>query len=189
MKQNIISRALGAILMPIFRPLAVQLMRASVPWATYNYKGGIIGGTATGPTYNGMGFCVVEVQVDFAAIAAARVAAGSAAIGATDVLELVGVKAGTWVPMTALQVVTAEGAVATADIGDGATAAGFISNGDLNVVGWSSSLITTTYSLATAGGKLYTADDTIDMVVDSASVDVAVAHLFVPMVDLRKVRD
>jgi len=156
--------------------------------ATYPYYGGVPGTGAAGQPATPGVFSVVDIKLDFAAIAAARVAAGQAAIGAADVLELIPVRPGTWVPFAALQVVTAEGAVATADLGDGVTPAGFISNGDLNVVGWSSNLITTVYSLATAGGKLYTATDTIDLVVDSASVDVAVLHLFAVLVDLRQYR-
>lgn len=188
MKRNLIQTALASMLVPIARPFAAALMRSAVPWAEYNYKGGVVNGGGSGPTYNSSPLSIVEVKFDMDAIADERVANNRTAIAAADVLNAVGVKAGTWVPMVALQVVTAEGAAATADVGDGSTAAGFISNADLNVVGWTSSLITTTYSLATAGGKLYTADDTIDLVIDSNNVDAAVFHLFVPMFDLRKVR-
>jgi hypothetical protein len=157
-------------------------------FATYNYKGGYVGGSNTGPVSTPGVFSVSDIKLDFAAIAAARVAAGQAAIGAADVLELFGVRSGIWVPAVFAQTTKVEGAAATGDLGDGATAAGFISNHDMNALGFSSSLITTTYSLATAGGKLYTADDTIDLVVDSASVDVAVVQLFVLMVDIRAYR-
>lgn len=188
MKQSLIQRALAYALGPVVPMLADKLLRESVPWVTYNYLGAVLGGSAAGPSYSGMPFTVAEVKFEFATIAAARAAAGQAAIGAADVLEAVGVKAGTWVPMVALETSTVEGAAATFDAGDGATPAGYVSNHDGNALGWSTSLITTTYSVATAGGKLYTANDTVDLVVDSASVDKAVLRLLVPMVDLRASR-
>lgn len=192
MKQNIIKAALASLLAPVFGSgfgqLTERMDQGAVPFATYNYKGGVLGGTGAGPTFSHQPFSVAEIKMDFAAIAADRAAAGQAAIGAADVLELFGIKAGIWVPVVAIQTVTAEGAAATCDLGDGTSAAGYASNHDLNAVGWSSSLATVALSLATAGGKLYTADDTIDMVVDSASVDVAVANVFVTMVDLRRMR-
>lgn len=167
---------------------AREFLKDAVPWVTYGYKGAVFGGTAAGMTYNPVGFAVAEVKLDFPAIALARAAAGQVALAATDILEVVGVKAGTWVPMVAAQVVTAEGEAATIGVGDGTTPSGFISAGDANALGWLHSLVTTTYSLATAGGKLYTADDTIDVLLNTAAFNVAVIHLFVPMVDLRRSR-
>lgn len=171
-------------------PSMDELIRQAV---TYPYHGGVQGGAAAGLFAAGQVatpglFSVVDVKLDFAAIAAARVAAGQAAIGAADVLELIPVRAGTWVQLVALQVTTAEGAAATADMGDGTTPAGYLSNVDLNAIGFTGSLITSTYSVAVGGGKLYAADDTIDMVVDSASVDVAVVQAFAVLVDLRNYR-
>jgi len=159
-------------------------------FVTYNYKGGVSGGTATGPTSTPGVFAVNDIKLDFAAIAAARSAAGQAALGAADVMELFGVRAGIWVPAAFVQVTKAEGAAATGQLGDGTDPDGFIATAtlNLNTAGWSSSLITTAYSLATAGGKLYTADDTVDLTLDSASIDVAVAQLFVVTVDLRAYR-
>jgi len=157
-------------------------------WATYNYKGGYVAGTNTGmPSTTGL-FNVVDIKLDFAAIAAARSAAGQTALAAADILELVGVKAATWVPAVFVQTITAEGETATVHVGDGADPDGFITVGDVNAVGWLSSLITTAYSLATAGGKIYTADDTIDMTLNTAAFNVAVLHLLAPMVDLRAYR-
>lgn len=163
-------------------------MRAAVPWATYNYKGGSLAGTATGPTYSEGKLTVAEVKLDFAVIAAARVASGAAAIAATDVLQFVGVPAGTYVPMVGAQTSTVEGAVATVDIGDGNSAAGFLDDFNLNALGRTGSLITTAYSVAVGGGVFYNVDDTIDCLVNNNAVDVAVLSLFVSQVDLRKTR-
>lgn len=163
-------------------------MRAAVPWATYNYKGGVLAGTATGPTYSEGKLTVAEVKLDFAAIAAARVAAGAAAIAATDILQFVGVPAGTYVPMVGAQTSTVEGAVATVSIGDGTDDDGFLSLFDLNALGRTGSLATTAFSVAVGGGKWYNADDTIDCLVNNNAVDVAVLSLYVSQVDLRKIR-
>lgn len=153
--------------------------------ATYNYKGGTLGGTAEGMVYSPERNGVAKIKLDFAAIAAARVAAGQAAIAAADVLQVVGVKAGTYVPYVALQVVTAEGATGTVDVGDGDDTDGFLNNTDINAVGRTASLVTTAYSVAVGGGKWYNADDTIDVVVNDNDTAVAVCYLFVPMQDLR----
>lgn len=157
---------------------------------TYNYKGGVSGSNSAGMSYSPGGVNVSSIKLDFAAIAAARSAAGQAAIGAADVLELFTAKAGTWVVAAFVEVVTAEGAAATGQLGDGTDPNGFIETAglNLNTVGWSSSLITSAFSVATAGGKVYTADDTVDLTIDSASVDVAVAHLSLLHVDLRRAR-
>lgn len=156
--------------------------------ATYNYKGGVVNGLAAGMPATPNLFGIVDIELDFAAIAAARVAAGQTALGAADVLELIPVRAGTLVLLAGMQTTKVEGAAATFDLGDGATPAGYVSNHDGNALGWSFSGATVTYSLALAGGKLYTADDTVDMIVDSASVDVAVLRVFAVMLDLRQYR-
>lgn len=188
MKQSLIQRALAYALGPIVPRLGEQLLRNAVPWVTYNYQGAVLGGTAIGPTYSGHPFAVAEVKFDMAVVAAARVAAGQAAIAATDVLQAVGVRAGTWVPMVAIETTKVEGAVATADIGDGTSTAGYASGHNLNALGWSASLATVALSVATAGGKLYTVDDTIDVLINNNAVDVATFRLLVPMVDLRASR-
>lgn len=158
------------------------------PMATYNYKGGVNAGTAAGQIPTPGAFSVVDIKLDFAAIKTDRANKSQTALAAADVLELIPVRAGTWVPAAFMQTTTVEGAAATFDLGDGATAAGFISNHDGNAIGWSSNLITTTYSVATAGGKLYTADDTVDVIVDNNNVDVAVLQVFAILVDLRAYR-
>lgn len=154
--------------------------------ATYNYKGGTLGGTAEGLVYSPEKYSVAEIVLNFATIAAARIAAGQAALGAADVLQVCGVKAGTYVPLVALQVSTVEGATCTADVGDGDDPDGFLNDTDLNALGRTASLVTTAYSVAVGGGKWYNADDTIDLVTNSAATDVAVVTLFIPMWDFRR---
>lgn len=135
---------------------------------------------------SGQKVSVVERKLDFAAIAAARTAAGQAALAAADVLKLIPVKAGQYVQLVQLSVEKAEGATATADLGDGDGAAGYISNADLNSAATNvASLATSAYSVAVGGGKLYTADDTIDMVVDHNSIDTAVVRVKAVIIDLR----
>lgn len=160
---------------------------------TYPYWGGKPGGAAAGLYAHGNvrtpGLVnVVNVPLDFAAIAAARVAAGQAALGAADVLELIPVKTGTFVLLAGIEVTTVEGAAATVDLGDGASAAGYVSNADLNALTYVASLVTSAYSVAVGGGKLYTTDDTIDMVLDNASIDVAVCRVFAVTCDVRNYR-
>lgn len=156
--------------------------------ATYNYKGGVVSGTAAGSASNPGGFGVGVIELDFVAIAAARVAAGQTAITTADVLQVFTVRAGTWVPAVFVRPTTAEGATMTIDVGDGTDGAGYINNGDINATTMLSSLITTTYSLATAGGKYYAAADTIDVIPNNASPATAVIELIVVTVDLRNYR-
>lgn len=176
-------RAKNALAMRVAEALAKHM----VPWATYAYNGGIRGGTGIAPTYSPHKLSVTEVKFDFAVIAAERLAAGVAAIAATDVLQAVGVKAGVWVPLVTLQVTTVEGAAATTDIGDGTATAGYFSAANLNALGYSPSVATSSLSVAVGGGKQYTVDDTIDLLINSNNVDVAVAKLLVVQVDLRPV--
>jgi hypothetical protein len=156
---------------------------------TYTYLGGYSAGTNKYAPGGMAGvFSVVDIKLDFAAIAAARSAAGQAALGAADVMELIKVPAGTWVPACFIQSVTAEGATATVQLGDGADANGFIDSSSINAVAWYSSLATTAYSVAVGGGKLYSSEDTIDLTLDHASIDTAVIHIFAALVDLRSYR-
>lgn len=178
------------LLDPLYRALTRYMQRAGLmQMVTYPYLGGVSGNTTNyGPTYSPVGISVAEVELDFAAIATARTAAGQAALAANDVLTLFGVRAGTLVHAVSLDVTTAEGAVATCQLGDGADPNGFLAAADLNAVAHTASLLTTPYSVAVGGGKLYTADDTIDMTLDHNSIDVAVCRVTVVSFDLRSSR-
>ena len=172
-------------------PALAGLERLTKMDVTYPYWGGKSGGSAAGLFSYAAGAVagnrvhIANIVLDFAAIAAARSAAGQAALGAADVLELIPVRAGTYVPVTAIEVTKVEGAACTMDLGDGASAAGYLSNVDANALTYVASLVTSAYSVAVGGGKLYTTDDTIDLVLDSAGTDVAVVRVCALMVDLR----
>lgn len=164
---------------------------AGIMATTYNYTGGVVGGSGTGGMVAAAGQVAVEnINLNFATIATARTAAGSSALAAADVMQLIGVLAKTWVVATFIRVVTAEGATCTVDLGDGADTDGYQNDSDINgaVASLTSSLITTAYSLAVAGGKVYTADDTIDLIPNNNATDVAVIEVFALCVDLRSYR-
>ena len=78
-------------------------------------------------------FTVIEIDLDFAAIAAARSAAGVAALAATDTLVLCQLPKGTFVLNGSATLVTAEGAAANIDVGiSGGTTDFWIDGFDLN---------------------------------------------------------
>lgn len=189
MNKNLAKVALAAMLAPIFGTKFGQLSEAmgrdSVPWVTYNYQGAVLAGSAAGPTYAAGLVTVAEVKFDMAVIAAARTAAGQAAIAATDVLQVIGCKAGTWVPLVVMETTKVEGATATVDVGDGTSTAGYFAGANLNALGYASSLVTSAFSVAVGGGRLYAVDDTIDIVVNNNGVDVSTFRLLAAMVDFR----
>lgn len=93
--------------------------------------------------------------------------AGSyAAIAATDVIELFQVPIGMKVYDATLTVLTPATAAATASVGDASSAAGFIAAGTaMNAAAGTQvgTVVGDAYGLAAAGGKLYTAADTVDI--------------------------
>ncbi len=131
---------------------------------------------------------VVSITLDFAAIAAARVAAGAAALAATDVLQVMQIPAKSMVLSVGVDVTTAEAAVATMSVGDGTTATGYITNADLNVVG-SQAMVLTLIEAAPnlisgySSGKYYAAADTIDVVINTAATDKAVCTVWAVVAD------
>lgn len=155
---------------------------------TYNYKGGVLNGSAAGQVATPGLFSVVDVKLDFAAIAAERTAAGAAALVATDTLELIPVNAGEWIVAAFIDIDTAEGAACTVDLGDGDDPNGYIATGDINATTPLSSLVTVGYSVATAGGRRYAAADTVDLLLNSNGTDTAVIHVKAVAVDLRSYR-
>jgi hypothetical protein len=112
----------------------------------------------------------LEVALDFAAITAARAAAGATALTAGDALEVIRIPAGTQVVAVGLSVTTAEGGTLTVDVGDGDDPDGWLDGVNANTAaGYSSSTVTisegtpNTISPAFAFGKYYGAEDTIDV--------------------------
>jgi hypothetical protein len=97
-------------------------------------------------------FFVLENLVDLALVATG------------DVVQALLIAAGTKVLDVIVKVVTPCGLVATATVGDGTSAAGFDASTNLNATaGTLTNGLGGTDALMTAGGKLYTADDTIDL--------------------------
>lgn len=156
--------------------------------ATYAYKGGYVSGVNTGMPAAGYSVSVADIRLDFAAIALARTAAGQTALAAADILQLIELPAGVYVPLGVLQCITAEGETATADLGDGSSVAGYLDDFNCNTAGWGFSGVTTAYSVAVGGGKLYTASDTIDLLLNTAAFNVAVVGVRAICIDCRGTR-
>lgn len=113
------------------------------------------------------------------------------AFGAADVLKLFEVKEGIMVRDVVIHVITAEGDTLAVTIGDGDDPDGFLVAGDLDSADtWECGSTQATYAAdyldgtTYYSGKLYTATDTIDMTLTTASADVAVFDIFVIGVDL-----
>jgi len=130
---------------------------------------------------------MLEVTLDWAAIAAARVAAGQTAVGAGDGVAALRIPAKTLVLHVGLDVTTAEGGTLTVDVGDGDDPDGFLDGVNANTLAsYASTLlltegapnITTGYS----EGKYYSAADTIDLITVNAA-DAAVMRLWALVVD------
>ena len=118
---------------------------------------------------------VIEVDLNFATIAAARSAASATALAATDTLEVIPVKAGTLVLAVGGQVTTAEGATATMDLGDSGSATRYVSNLDLNATGFTASALSAPY--------LYSSASAIRITLDHNSIDAAVVRVWAVVVD------
>jgi len=143
--------------------------------ATYTDSLGFVKGTGSFPAYAAHLYSQVEVILDFAAIAAARTAAGAAALTATDILQVLPVAAGTLVLAVGVDVTKAEGAAATIDVGDGTSATRYLSNTSINAVANTVS--------ALSAPQFYAAADTIDITIDNAATDLAVIRLWALIVD------
>jgi len=108
----------------------------------------------TKPALLGSEIVKAENIIDFSSVSAS----------AADVIQLLKVSSGDVVLDLIVEVLTAEGGVATADIGDGDDANGYDDAVDLNVTGLYRTTIGTD---AYAVGRRYSADDTIDMTLDN----------------------
>lgn len=111
---------------------------------------------------------VIEIDLDFAKIAAARSAAGAAALAATDTLVIGVLPKGTFVLNGSAVLVKAEGAAANIDVGIGGGTVDFWLDGfDLNAAAG------TVGGYADAAAYLCTADTNVLLTVNSNNVDVA----------------
>jgi hypothetical protein len=109
-----------------------------------------------------------EVTLDFAAIAAARAAAGATALAAADVLEVLPIPAKSLVMHVGVDVLTAGTAGLTLDVGDGTDADGYLDGVSGAAVGSFGSVATVAGDpgalVGLSAGKYYSAADTVDLV-------------------------
>lgn len=164
--------------------------RYAVVFVTYKYWGG---GTKTNAQNTGLraspeAFSVIDIPLDFGAIAAQRLADGQAALANADILEVARIKAGTYILIAALQTVKAEGGAATVSLGDASSATAYLNAADINTVGWVTSAAVQSLSVAIGGGKVYTADDSLILTLNSANIDLAQCHLMMIAIDLTRFR-
>jgi len=156
---------------------------------TYTDSLGFNKGVAAYPA-KGIGAVLkLEVELDFAAITAARAAAGATALTGGDVLEVIQIPAKTQVLAVGLDVTTAEGGTLTIDVGDGVDPDGFLDGVNANTAaGYSSTTVTlvegapNTLSPAFGFGKYYGAADTIDVTTVNAA-DTAVMKVWAIVAD------
>lgn len=153
---------------------------------TYTDSLGFNKGTAALPAKGTDRSSVVSVDLDFAAIIAARAAAGATALAANDVLEVLPVPAGTIVRNVGLQVLTTA-ASGTIAIGDGAAAAGYLAAqvvSSAGLFGGVPVLASGAFAPTLSGGKLYSAADTIDITIGTAVPATAVVRVFAELVNV-----
>jgi hypothetical protein len=137
-------------------------------------------GTASFAAYGGNRISYLEVELDFAAIVAARSAASATALAATDTLQVIAVPANAVILHAGFQVTSAEttNTTATFDFGfTGASPAAANAFGNdiaSNALGW---------SWAAGNGLanpiiIGTSDDTIDLLLNTAAPTDAVLRCF-----------
>ena len=120
---------------------------------------------------------VIEIDLDFRKIAAARSAAGAAALAATDTLVVGTLPKGSYVVAAALTLVRAEGAAGTIDVGVSGATTLFASNFDLNAA------VGTTAGV-TNGARYQTADTGILMTIDSNDVNAARVKVAIAVINM-----
>lgn len=136
-------------------------------------------GTAAYP--DGVGISTFEVTVDFAAVKAARAAAGATALVATDTLAVISLPAGSVVLSAGMNVLTVETINASATIDIGFTGA---SPAAVNAYG--NDLVTNTTGLKAAdlaNPTVVISADTIDILLNTAVPEDAVIKFFAVVVD------
>ncbi|WP_299077095.1 hypothetical protein [uncultured Paraglaciecola sp.] len=123
---------------------------------------------------------VNSVVLDFAAIIAARAAAGATALAATDVLTVLHIPAETILLGAGIEVTTVESTNTTAvfHVGDGADPDGYVASQASNALGSDAS------SGALGFGKYYAAADTLDLSLITAAPTDAVIRVFAVMANV-----
>lgn len=120
---------------------------------------------------------VIEIDLDFAKIAAARVAAGAAALASGDTLVIGTLPKGSYVVAAAATLVRAEGATATVSVGVTGAATVWANAFDLNAA------VGTTVGV-TNGALYQTADTGILLTLNSNDVDAARAKVSLAVVNM-----
>lgn len=122
---------------------------------------------------------VVEIDLDFAKIAAARAAASAAALGSGDTLVIGVLPKGAFVLSGVATLVRAEGAAANIDVGIGGGTTDFWVDGfDLNAA------VGTTGGYADTAAYYCTADTNVLMTLNSANVDAARVKISLAVVNM-----
>lgn len=136
-------------------------------------------GSAAYPSTYTNRFTVIEIDLDFAKIAAARTAAGVAALGSADTLVLCTLPKGTFVLNGSAVLVKAEGAAANIDVGIGGGTVDFWVDGfDLN------GTVGTVGGYADAAGYLCTAATNVLLTLNSAGIDTARVKVQLAVIDM-----
>jgi hypothetical protein len=120
---------------------------------------------------------VIEIDLDFAKIAAARVAAGAAALASGDTLVIGTLPKGSYVVAAAATLVRAEGAAATISVGVTGAATVWANAFNLNTT------VGTTVGV-TNGARYQTADTGILLTLNSNDVDAARAKVSLAVVNM-----
>lgn len=147
--------------------------------AAYTDSLGFNKGATAYPSNYANRLSVIEIDLDFRAIAAARSAAGAAALAATDTLVIGVLPKGTFVLNGSAVLLHAEGAAANIDVGIGGGTVdfwvdGFDLNGTVGKVG----------GYADAAAYLCTADTNVLLTMNSSNVDVARVKIQLAVVNM-----
>jgi hypothetical protein len=147
--------------------------------AAYTDSLGFNKGSTSYPSNYANRLSVVEIDLDFRAIAAARAAAGVAALASTDTLVLCTLPKGSFVLNGSAVLLRAEGASANIDVGIGGGTVDFWVDGfDLN------GTVGTVGGYADAAAYLCTADTNVLLTMNSSNVDVARVKIQLAVVNM-----
>jgi hypothetical protein len=155
-----------------FGPLSVQTLFGDTEMTAFTDSLGFNKGTAAFPA-NVTEVSKFEVVLDFAAIVAARSAAGATALAATDTLQVISLPAGSVVLTAGLQVISAETTNTTGTFDFGFT------GGDVDVFTDGLACNALGYGIADlANPAAVTSADTIDILLNTAAPTDCVVKAF-----------
>jgi hypothetical protein len=147
--------------------------------AAYTDSLGFNKGSTSYPSNYANRLSVIEIDLDFAKIAAARSAAGVAALASTDTLVLCTLPKGTFVLNGSAVLVKAEGAAANIDVGIGGGTTDFWIDGfDLN------GTVGTVGGYADTAAYLATAATNVLLTMNSSNVDTARVKIQLAVIDM-----